>query len=66
MMTSTELSKHNNYFRFWKTGRELVPEIAYRLYSSKFVEPSLDEDIMEIMKINCGCNESQDFKLYLV
>lgn len=54
MTTNLAISNHNNHYRFYKTGRELVPEIAYRFFKSKYQEPKLEEGINEIIKINCG------------
>lgn len=48
MKTSRELSKHNNYYRYLTTGKNLVPEIAYRIYNSKFQSPELNEGIDRI------------------
>lgn len=65
MTTSKELSKHNNYFRHITTGIKLVPDIAYRIYKSKFVGPQLTEGISEIMEAHCSKPKDCNYYLFL-
>lgn len=63
--TSRELSNHNNKYRSIKNKREIVPEIAYRIYNKKFEEPSLDEGFNTLEKIDFKLNiEDNDLPQY--
>ncbi|KAI8092988.1 polynucleotide kinase 3 phosphatase-domain-containing protein [Halteromyces radiatus] len=48
------LCRHNNYYRHirQKESRDLLSEIVFRTYKSRFQEPTLDEGFAEIKKIN--------------
>jgi len=52
MNISREFATHLNYYRMRTTGLRRVPDIAYNVYSSKYVEPSTSEGISEIKLIN--------------
>lgn len=65
MTTSYELSKHNNYYRYLKTKDCLIPEIAYRVYKSKFVKPKLTEGVSEIIETHCGKPDDYMYMLFL-
>ncbi len=65
MTTSRELAKHNNYFRYLINGADIVPEIAYRIYSSKFKKPELNEGITEILEAHCGKPKNYSYYLFL-
>ena len=51
MQTSTELSMHNNLYRHYKYNCEVIPEIAYNIFKSKFEKPMIDEGFTEIVEI---------------
>jgi bifunctional polynucleotide phosphatase/kinase len=53
MKTRIEQSKHNNIYRSLinNEDREIVPDIAYNMYKSKFEKPELSEGIEEIKEI---------------
>lgn len=65
MTTSRELSKHNNYFRYLTSGIDVIPEIAYRIYASKFTAPNLNEGIVEIMEAHCDKPKNPNYELFL-
>jgi bifunctional polynucleotide phosphatase/kinase len=51
IMTSIEISKHNNIYRHLTTGSKIIPDIAYHMYKKNFEEPSIDEGVSEVEKI---------------
>lgn len=51
MLTSRELSKHNNSYRFFVGEKEYIPDIVYKIYDKKFIKPSLLEGFSEIIKV---------------
>lgn len=61
MTTSHDLAMHNNYFRGHLTGK-YISSIVYNMFKKKFIEPSCDEGINEIIKIDF-CLEGNDDKL---
>lgn len=65
MNTSYELSKHNNYYRFFKSNGKFVPEIAYNIYKKKFQEPSIDEGFNEIIYIHPEIPDNMFYIYYL-
>lgn len=68
MTTSKELSKHNNCFRHIVFNVKRVPDIAYNIYTSKFVKPSISEGIDEIIEMHClqyGGPTNYNYYLYL-
>jgi bifunctional polynucleotide phosphatase/kinase len=48
--TSYEISMHNNYYRHTKYNKELIPEIAYNIFKSRYEKPLLSEGIKKIIK----------------
>ena len=59
MTTSIEKSKHNNIYRSLETENflgtksfDLVPDIAYNMYKSKYEKPELSEGVSNIIKQN--------------
>ena len=50
MNTSRHESIHNNYYRSFIYGKELIPEIVYNIYDSKYQKPSIDENIDKIIE----------------
>lgn len=65
MTTSRELSKHNNYFRHIISGIQIVPEIAYNIYNSKFQNPELSEGFTEIIKMHPSKPKNFNYYFYL-
>jgi bifunctional polynucleotide phosphatase/kinase len=51
MNTTRQESIHNNYYRSFIYRKELIPEIVYNIYDSKYQKPSLDENIDKIIEI---------------
>ena len=62
MITDLSRSLHNNYYRFYKGYKNLVPKIVYNIYKKKFQMPDLEEGFMEI--INGVANIPSD-ELYM-
>lgn len=50
LKTSKEISMHNNYYRSFRYKKELIPEIAYNIYKSKYHNPTKDEKIDKILE----------------
>lgn len=48
---SLDVAMHNSIYRFYKKQAAPIPNIVYHVYKKKYVEPSLDEGINEIIKI---------------
>jgi bifunctional polynucleotide phosphatase/kinase len=65
LMTSRELSKHNNYYRNLTQNKNIVPEISYRIYCSKYEIPSIDEGCDEIIQTHCNCPNDINYYYYL-
>lgn len=52
-VADTDLCRHNNYYRHITQGdRDLLSEIVFRTFKSRFQEPTMDEGYQEIKKIN--------------
>ena len=51
MKTSMMESFHNNYFRAFNYGNQLIPQIAYNVYKSKYKTPTIFEGFKEILKM---------------
>ena len=51
MQTTKALSMHNNLYRHYKYNCELIPEIAYNIYNSKFELPVTGEGFTEIIEV---------------
>ncbi|CAO3590169.1 unnamed protein product [Absidia cylindrospora] len=55
------LCRHNNYYRHITQGdRDLLSEIVFRTFKSRFQEPTLEEGFTEIKKINFTFDGSED------
>lgn len=66
MTTPKEICMHNNTYRAYTTDAKFVPEIAYRMYKSKFKEPELSEGFSEIIKTDmCGVPTDEKYYMYL-
>ena len=50
--TPIELCKHNNYYRAYKYNQQIVPDIVYNIFKSKYEKPNINENITKIIKIN--------------
>jgi bifunctional polynucleotide phosphatase/kinase len=62
-ITSMEHSLHNNRFREITTDNPdyvTVPRSAFKMYQSKFVQPSLREGFKEIIKVQISLNFTND------
>jgi bifunctional polynucleotide phosphatase/kinase len=66
MTTDIKLSKHNNYYRNYKSLglNKLIPTIAYNIYSKKYQEPDILEGFDKIKKINFITPNDKDYQLY--
>jgi bifunctional polynucleotide phosphatase/kinase len=66
MTTSYDLSQHNNIYRSIITNNDIIPTIVYNKFRKDYEEPSLNEDIKEIINTSCGNINKPDYKLYLL
>jgi len=64
MLTSKEISLHNNYYRNYKTGRELIPSLVYNIINKKYQKPEKEENIDEIIEVEPMRPISLDYFLY--
>lgn len=67
LTTPKELAIHNNIYRSLTTGTQIVPTIAYNIYTSKYEEPSTDEGFTKIHKLDFILHDqckSDFFKYY--
>ena len=62
MQTSLELSIHNNHFRNNYKTNLLIPEIAYRIFKSKFEKPKEEEGFNRIIEQNIVFDKIHDPK----
>jgi len=63
--TNVELAHHLNFYRekITKGGVRRIPEVAYRMFKSKFKEPSQKEGFSEITTIEWGADfPSEEYK----
>ncbi len=65
MTTSYEQSMHNNCYRAYVQGKNIVPDIAYNMFKSKYEEPSLDEDVDEILKFCAQLPDDDEYYKYM-
>ena len=66
MTTSIELAKHNNSYRcYYENKSDLVPDIAYNIYKSKFNKPDKNEGFSEIIEIMCEYPNDPNYYMYL-
>jgi bifunctional polynucleotide phosphatase/kinase len=67
MQTNIEQCKHNNIYRSLinNEDRDVVPDIVYNLYKSKFEKPDLLEGIDEIIKQKQGFPKDEKYWKYL-
>ena len=65
MSTSIELSKHNNYYRCYKSNVKHIPEIVYNIYKSKYCKPDISEGINDIIKVHCNYPNDLFYYYYL-
>lgn len=64
VLTSYEESMHNNYYRHIKYKKELIPEIAYRIYKSTYDKPTMSEGINKILSSGVNIFDPQYNKFY--
>ncbi|KAL1925046.1 uncharacterized protein VTP21DRAFT_4700 [Calcarisporiella thermophila] len=57
---SEALAKHNNQFRSEVQKANPVPEIAFRMYASKFEEPKMAEGFGEIIRVNFAFDREEE------
>ncbi len=62
--TSYLESFHRNYYRHIKYKVPLIPEIAYRIFKSKYESPRLDEGIESIINMGINIYDIDYFKYY--
>lgn len=53
---------HNNYYRNFVNNVKLVPNIAYNIFKSKYIKPSIEEGFNEV--IECASGTPNDFKYF--
>jgi bifunctional polynucleotide phosphatase/kinase len=66
MLTSEQLSMHNNAYRCYKTNKNMIPTIAYKLFKSKFESPCISEGVTEIIEITPSFPNDLSYYNYLV
>jgi len=62
--TSYLESFHRNYYRYIKYGNTLIPEIAYRIFKSKYQQPLTTEGIDSVMTVGTNIYDIDYFKYY--
>ena len=62
--TPLDVSKHNNYYRWYTSGVKLVPSIAYNMYKKHFTIPTIVEGFSKIYTIDFA-NEKDDPVYYM-
>lgn len=65
MTTLFDIAKHNNYYRAFKNDVEAIPDIAYRVFNKKYVEPCLNEGLTEIIKCHSSKPQDDDYYLFM-
>jgi bifunctional polynucleotide phosphatase/kinase len=60
-------SKHNSAYRHYRGKGKHIPDIVYRTYGKKYVQPSKDEGIDSIIKVKPKISDVSDdyLKLYM-
>ena len=66
MKTSLEHSKHNNVYRSLTSNTELIPDIVYNIYKSKFEEPKITEGVNEIVEVEPEYPDDKKYFMYLM
>lgn len=66
MQTPIELCKHNNVYRSITQDIDIIPDIAYNMYKSKFQVPNKEEGIKEIIKIDYSYPDDEKYYKYLL
>jgi len=51
MDVSEELAMHQSMFRAYKGDSKVIPEIVYKTYKKKYIEPSTNEGIKAIIRV---------------
>jgi bifunctional polynucleotide phosphatase/kinase len=62
--TSEKISKHNNYYRHIKYGKELIPDIVYNIFKSKYEEPNKNEKYDKIIRTGVNIYDYEYHKYY--
>lgn len=64
---SYEIAQHLNIYRELKGEKQRIPKIAYNVYKSKFIKPTLDEGYEEIIiwKLNLEFENDKNKEIYL-
>ena len=65
MLTSYELSQHNNIYRYWTKDISPIPTIVYNKFKKEYQEPSADETYTEIINISYNI-DAPDYNLYFI
>jgi bifunctional polynucleotide phosphatase/kinase len=63
MKCSIERCLHNNHYRHFITGK-LIPDMVYRMMRKNYVEPTLDESIDSIIKVEWNIPFDQKYFNY--
>jgi bifunctional polynucleotide phosphatase/kinase len=66
MKTSLELSKHNNMYRSLVNKTEHIPDIAYNIYKKNFIYPTKEENVDDVLEIDHGFPNDDNYYLYLI
>jgi bifunctional polynucleotide phosphatase/kinase len=67
MITTIEISKHNNFYRSFYFNKPLIPDIAYNIYKSKYEEPNFNDlvNVSKIIKIELDCPNDSRYFMYM-
>lgn len=52
LTTDIIISQHNNLYRGYCKQSKPIPELAYRMYKSKFEKPNIDEGVDDVILMN--------------
>jgi bifunctional polynucleotide phosphatase/kinase len=66
MQTPMDLCKHNNIYRCITQNIDIIPDIAYNMYKSKFETPEQEEGIKEIIKVESSYPDDDKYYKYLM
>lgn len=66
MNTDINLAKHNNIYRSLTKDIDLIPDIAYNMYKSKYEKPTSEEGFEDIIYIEPSYPNDENYYKYLV
>jgi len=64
MITPIEISIHNNYYRNYISNINIVPNIVYNIYKSKYTKPSIEEGFYDIIHYDFGTPNDPKYYFY--